>query len=406
MNLDEAIAIADRRIRRARSHMLTTHDANGKCTFAFWATAALHLQLKPMPHLSQMAAGNIGTDGTYIIYDPLVYCDKAQVSDSQLIATIAHETSHCTKGDGWRRGSRDPLGWNIAADMRIDPELIFHGFEPPDHGSPEANAIFHNPQNKGKAAEQLYEEHKTNPPKLPRCGLDGDIHDPTDPTSGAATAQEKRAILEDLERKWTIIARQAAEIAKSQGHLPGSYEHLVRPVKPRLNPWDLIRYYVSMCRKDDYSWSRPNRRAIHSNLILPSLHSQGIGEIVIGIDTSGSCRTLVPRFLGFLSLILSEVKPERTIFIQCDTRVHNVTEYTPDDELPQEVPVKGYGGTSMRPIWQAVHDGNYQPRCAIVLSDMEMTKADFGDPQPYPVLWISGERGSEAPWGENVQLGD
>ena len=58
----------------------------------------------------------------------------------------------------------------------------------------------------------------------------------------------------------------------------------------------------------------------------------------------------------------------------------------------------------MRPICKAVNQHHYQPRCAIVLSDMEMGRADFGEPQPFPVLWVSGERGADAPWGENVIL--
>jgi predicted metal-dependent peptidase len=403
MDLDEAIAIADRRIRRARAHMLTTHDANGKCPLAFWATAALHLQLRPVPNLIQSAGGNIGTDGTYIFYDPLIYCDKQQVSDLQLQAHVAHEVSHCTKGDLWRRGSRDPEAWNIACDMRIDPELIFHGFEPPDHGSAEFNALFHDMANKGRAAEQLYEENKNKPPLLGRGGgLSRDILDP----AGPGSPSEKRAVLEELDRKWEIIARQAAEIAKAQGHLPSGYEHLVRPVKPKLNPWELIRHYVSMCRRDDYSWARPNRRSVWRGLALPSLYSEGVGEILIGFDTSGSCASLIPTFLGFLSLILGEVRPEKTIWMECDARVHKITEFFPDDLLPQEVPVHGYGGTSMAPIWKAVDDHQYEPKCAIILSDMEMYRADFGPPQPFPVLWVSGVNGHEAPWGENVQLGD
>lgn len=408
MTEDEAIAIADRRIRRARAHMLTTHDANGKCPLAFWATAALHLQLRPHPHLAQVASGHIGTDGTYLLYDPWVYCDKARVSDSQLISQMGHEVSHPTKGDLWRRGTRDPREWNIACDMRIDPELIFHGFEPPDHGSPQANAVFHNPANKGRSAEALYEENKAQPPfpqPQPGDGMGGDIHDPTDPTAGKnLTAGEKKAVLEELDRKWTIIARQAAEIAKSQGHLPGSYEHLVKPVKPKLNPWDMIRHYVSMCRRDDYSWARPNRRSAWRGLALPSLQSEGIGEIVIGFDTSGSCTNLIPTFLGFLSLILGEVRPDHTVWIECDTKVHSVTEFGPDDELPQSVPVHGYGGTSMRPIWDEITKRNLAPVCAIVLSDMAMFRSDFGEPQPFPVLWVSGDRGAQAPWGEQVQL--
>lgn len=406
MPIDSDItAKAVRRIQKARTQMLTT-QVNGRYPLIFWATAALQLQLRPMPDMMARggAMGFIGTDGTYIIFDPARIADESAISERQMISIIAHEVSHCVKGDLWRRGDRLPDVWNIAADMRIDPELIASGLEPPDHGSPEANLRFHDMKNNGRSAEEIYKELMQDPPQGGGGSMGGDIRDPCDPTSGAvADPIEKRHILEDLERRWNIIARQAAEHAKAQGHLPNGYEHLVEPVKPRLNPWDLIRHYVSMCRRDDYSWARPNRRSAWRGLTLPSLYSQGIGEILIGIDTSGSCTAQAPIFLGFLGSVLSEVKPERTVLMECDAYVHQVTEFAAGDELPPTVPVHGYGGTSMAPIWEKAHELNLDPVCAIVLTDLGMTEADFGPPQPFPVLWLSSEEGS-APWGQMAYL--
>lgn len=426
MTLDEAIKISTRRLQKARVRMLITTDpSTGKYPFVFWATAALHLNMRPVPSLASMAGGHIGTDGDNLLFDPFVYA-KEDKTDASIMSDFAHETSHCVKGDIWRVGARDRRLWNIAADMRIDPELIKHGFEGPDHGSPAANARFHNMANYGRSAEEIYKELQDEgdtggdqcngnqgggqgQSQGPGDPMAGDIHDPTkpnptDPTKGTRDPAEAQRILEDLGRKWEIIGRQAAEIAKSQGSLPDGYEHLIKPVKPALNPWDLIRQYVTMCRRDDWSWARPNRRSIHRGIGLPSLYSEGIGTLLIGMDTSGTCAAEIPTFLGFLALVLSEVKPERTVFMDCDCTIHKVREFTAYDELPDAVPASGYGGTSMAPLWDKAAEMNLDPVCAIVLTDCCMGESDFGEPQHFPVLWLSSDQGMSAPWGDYAEL--
>jgi predicted metal-dependent peptidase len=407
MTPEKATEIALRRLQRARSQMLIQRNENGKYPFVFWATAALHLKFRPIPGLKQMGGCEIATNAREIIFDPFVYAGD-KFTEQQVMADVAHEVSHCVKGDLWRVGARDQRLFNVAGDMRIDPELIANGFVGPDHGSPAANAYFWNPRNKGRSAEELYEEVKADPPVFEPDGKEGDLRepggpDPTDPTGGARTPQEAKEIIDTLKRDWEIISRQAAEIAHAQGTLPKGYEHLIAPVRPRTNPWDLIKYFVSMCRRDDYSFARPSRRSVWRDLYLPSLLSEGIGEVLVGIDTSGSCAIYIPSFLGFLACVLDEVKPDKTWLIECDAEVHKVTEFTAYDELPANVPVHGYGGTSMRPIWREAEKRSIEPTCAIILTDLEMTKQGFGPEQPFPVLWLT-PCGGTAPWGETCPL--
>lgn len=420
MTLDEAIKISTRRLQKARVRMLIQTDpATQKYPLIFWATAALHLNMRPVQALRMMCGGNIATNGNDLLFDPFVYASPER-TDAQLMSDVAHEASHCVKGDIWRIGNRKKVPWNIACDMRIDPELIKYGFEGPDHGSPKANAMFHNMANYGRSAEEIYKEREDAEEGEggdqgngdgsgggdPMQGdiLDPVFGDPTDPTSGTKDPAEAQRILEEMGRKWEIIGRQAAEIAKSHGTLPNGYEHLIKPVKPALNPWDLIRQYVSMCRKDDWSWAKPNRRTAFRGVATPSLYSEGIGTLLIGMDTSGSCAADIPTFLGFLALVLSEVKPERTVFMDCDCTIHKVREFTAYDELPGAVPASGYGGTSMAPLWDKCAEMNLDPVCAIVLTDCCMGVADFGEPQPFPVLWLSSDQGMSAPWGDYAEL--
>lgn len=405
---------ASHRITKARTRLMLNPR------FVFWAYCALHLKPIPVPGMMFVARGPIGTDGDRLFYDPdfLVngypQLNMPPWTDDEMLGVIAHEVSHAVKGDIWRRGSRDPSKWNIAADRRINQELLRNQLSLPKDGT------LGTPQDFGRSAEEIYKELPDDPGgqgggsggQQPGAGgsMAGDIRDPGSDAPGQdgqsgqqPSAAERRAAAEAAQHKWELVARQAAQLAKAQGHLPSGAEHLIEPVRPQLDPYSMLRHFVSMCRKDDYSWSRGNRRAAYRNLYLPSLYSEGIGELLIGMDTSGSCASVAPLFLGFLNSVLTEAKPEKVWFVECDAAVHAVTEFGEGEALPEQVPVHGFGGTSMRPIWEWADEHNVNPVCAIVLTDLEMTDHDLGDPRPHPTLWVSSTERIAA-WGETVRM--
>ncbi len=415
MTVDNKTAqLAARRIAKARTRLLLDKR------FVFWATCALHLRPVAMEGMLAQAGGYIGTDGKYLFYDP-AFIAGDKWSDDELMGVIAHEVSHATKGDPWRGGKRDRKLWNVACDARIDPELIRHGLTLPPHGDDVAAsaAIFQNPANFGRAAEDIYNSF---PPggaasqSLPGDGMAGDIREPGsgDPGDSNAdgngqqqslTPQQRQQLVEELSKKWEIVTRQAAQIAKAQGHLPAGMEHLIEPVRPNLDPYAMLRHFVSMCRKDDYSWARGNRRHAWCGLYLPSLYSEGIGEIIISVDMSGSTSHVWPKFVGFLNSVLNEVKPEKTWFIEWDAAVQRVSEFSNGEQLPTEgVTIKGGGGTSCRPSWEWIAEHNIQPVCCIVLTDLDMSVYDMGDDPGFPCLWVSTTAGAVGPFGETVEM--
>jgi len=422
MTQAEINRLAARRIAKARTQLLLNPR------FVFWATCALHLKLVPYPGMSMMERGSIGTDGSNLYYDPDfivnggvgVKPDGSMTkiepwTDDELMGVIAHEVSHAVKGHCWRRGSREPGNWNIAADRALNPELTKNGLTLP------AGAL-NDPADFGRAVEEIY---NTLPPPQPGsgnqvqgqpaagAGMSGDVRDPSSPQPGqdptaspSQSPQQRQDQLEALARKWELIARQAAQIAKAQGHLPLGSEHLIEPIRPHLDPYAMLRHFVSMCRRDDYSWARGSRRSLWRGLYLPSLNSEGVGELVVAIDTSGSTAAVVPLFLGFLNSILVEVKPEKVHFVECDAAIHHVTEFQAGEELPSAVAVHGFGGTSMCPIWEWAEENDIRPVCAVVLTDGQMSARDFGpDGGPgFPVLWVISDQGRVAPFGETVEM--
>lgn len=400
MNPDEIEAIAKRRIEKARTQLVMRPQ------FRFFATLALHLDPVPVPGIC-----TLGTDGDNMFYDPMIVASDLW-TNKELIGVIAHEALHAAMLHHVRRGARDPERWNIACDRVINGHLLNQGFELPEERLYEqGDENFH--------AEKLYEEvqgegggtgqgtgNGSGKPgdgqPMPNYGNCGCVVDATAGDNGQASAA-KRA---ESERKWTIIAKQAATIAAAQGHLPGAFQHLLEPTKTPVDPWAVLRQFADLCRAEDYSWSRMNRRYIGEGLYLPTLYSEGVGEILIATDTSGSVSNKqLSAALGFIASVLADVRPAKTHFLQVDASVHRHDVFDAYETLPQRVKITGRGGTSMAPIWQYAEKHGITPRCGVVLTDMEMDDRSFGKDPGYPVLWLNiGRAGQRAPWGETVDI--
>ena len=211
------------------------------------------------------------------------------------------------------------------------------------------------------------------------------------------------------EQAWDEAMHQAASLAKAQGRMPGAVEETVRGAHVSTVDWrTLLRRYMTDASKSDYSWSLPNRRFIDSGLYLPSIRSEGIDTIAVIVDTSGSlaARTLA-EFWAEVREIATDLQPERVILLQVDAAVQDASEYAASD-LPDEIAIKGRGGTDFRPgfVWLEEHD--IQPGVCLYLTDMLCSSYPETEP-PYPTIWVNyaqppGDWNRE-PWGERIDIG-
>jgi predicted metal-dependent peptidase len=84
----------------------------------------------------------------------------------------------------------------------------------------------------------------------------------------------------------------------------------------------ILRDFVAATTPADYRWTLPNRRYIAAGLYLPSVFREGVGTIVIGVDTSGSIGTHeLEQFAGEISAIAEEAQPEIIHVVYCDAAV-------------------------------------------------------------------------------------
>lgn len=339
----------------------------------FFGMLALRLKLVERTDIPTLAV-----DGKHCFYNADFVVNE--LSDSLTRSALAHEVMHCVFHHIGRRGTRDPRKWNKAGDYAINLVLEEAGF---DIGQ----TWLLNPAYKGMTADEIYN-------LLPDD--DGGNDDPLDEIlNGEAGAQEHDEV------DWKLATVQAANAAKAQGKLPGSLQRFVddATAPPKVNWKDQLRQFITQISKDDYAWSRPNRRFLSAGVYLPGLWSENMGEIVVVIDTSGSIdQHTLDVFGSEIKALVSAVRPIKTHVVYCDAMVNHVDEYEAHDELKFEM--CGGGGTDFRPPFDYVQEQGIKPECLVYLTD---GYGPFPDAPEYPVLWCMTTE-VKAPLGETIEI--
>lgn len=344
-------------------------------------------------------------DGQTLKYNP-TWIEKLG-GEKHLGTVLAHEVLHCGLTHHLRRGERDHEDWNKACDHAVN--LIL------DQANELANTKgkaqpFPWPTNcevlkescfAGKSVEEIYDilhaqkmpqDQPGNNPGKGKPGL-GEVND--------GPGEQDQSGQQEQEAKWRVAMVQAASIAKAQGTLPDDLARLIEEIIHPSQSWqELLREFVREKCQDDYSWTRPNSRYLHTGFILPSLYSQRLGPIAVAIDTSGSIEDqLLNSFLSEVEVLMHECRPTKVLLIDCDARVNSVRELEPSDPLPRDF--SGGGGTDFRPVFRSLE--NQDIVCLIYLTDLYGT---FPDQLPsYPVIWGSTSD-KQAPFGQTITVAD
>ena len=211
------------------------------------------------------------------------------------------------------------------------------------------------------------------------------------------------------EQAWDEAMHQALSLAKAQGKAPGAVEETIRGAHASVLDWrTLLRRYMTDAARSDYSWSLPNRRFIDNGLYLPSIRGQGIDTIAVIIDTSASlpARTLA-AFWTEVREIAAELQPETVFVLQVDAALQDAADYAAGD-LPEEIALKGRGGTDFRPGFEWIAEQGLRPSCCLYFTDMECDSYPENEPG-YPILWCdwgpdAGALHNPPPWGEHISI--
>ena len=211
---------------------------------------------------------------------------------------------------------------------------------------------------------------------------------------------------EKLAREIDEAVRQGAIMAGKMG--TGGLRDLGELLQTKKDWRELLRDFVTTtCAGKDYStWRKPNRKYIGVNMLMPSSISESLGDIVIGIDTSGSIGGHeLTKFLTEVKGICDQVKPSKVRLLYWDTQVCKEEVYMQDelDDLVKSTKPAGGGGTDVEcvPAYMAEH--GIKPECAVILTDGYLG-GSWGS-WSVPVLWcIQGNKSAYADVGTTIHI--
>lgn len=358
---------AHKKLTVARSQLILGHP--------FFGMLALRLRLVERTDIPTLAV-----DGKHVFYNPEFVLG---LSDSLCRSALAHEVMHCVLAHIGRRGARDPKKWNYAGDYALNQVLQDSGFEI-------GKGWLLHPQYQGMSADQIYALLPDDPDG------DGDGQSPLDDIMDGDPSE-----IESTSTDWKIAAIQAATTAKSQGKLSGSLQRFMEEAaKPQVDWRDQLRRFVTQISKDDYSWARPNRRYLSAGFYLPTLYSESMGDIVVGIDTSGSIDDKTLQTFGSeIRALTAAVRPTKVHVVYCDAEVNHVDTFGPYDEM--RFAAHGGGGTAFKPVFDYVETHQLAPECVIYLTDL-YGDHDFASPD-CPTLWCC-TTAQRASFGDTIRI--
>jgi len=397
---------SDLRIQKARTTLLLDHP--------FFGTLLFRLGARASSSIATMA-----TDGVSLFYNS-EFVDT--LNAAELAGVLAHEVMHPALQHHTRRGDRDHTRWNMACDYAINPILIDAGLVLPkdilvddrfrgmsaeriynlieeDKKQERSSGQSESPSANGSGGPEggsLQDDQAGNEPQAPSTpGGVGQVLDAPEPEAESGPSVAEQA------REWQIAVEQAETVAKVAGKLPGGAVRALKASQAAQVDWrELLRRAWSDTIPADYSWTRPNRRYVWAGLYLPGVTSEGVGEIAIAVDCSGSVGS---RQLGLFEAeirsILAGQRPRLVHVLYFDAIVQKVETYQAGQ--PVSLSPVGGGGTDFRRCFNWLEEQGIIPQTLVFLTDL---CGRFPEAVPsYPVIWASTES-RRPPFGQVVPM--
>ncbi|AEO93821.1 HNH endonuclease [Bacillus phage G] len=369
--------------------------------FPFFGTLALHLQLRERKDIPTAA-----TDGRSYFFNP-DWCGR--LDDKELNFLTAHEVLHPALGHLWRRGGRDPIIWNHAADYCIN--AMIKECDPDEKHFKMIVGGLYDKKFEGMFSEEIYDilikdEDYVKKAHANAANGNGGTIDSHDEWGKAQAGDENGDTKGNTPQDWEGRTIQAAKVAenneKNRGKMPGAIKRLIKDlVEPQKNWKELLAEFVQP-EINDYGWNPPNQHHIWRDIYLPDFNEEvdTVKNLVFAIDTSGSIgeheiRTFISEIIGCMNQFSGKVKGH---LVYCDARVAAVYDL---EDTEHSTPAGG-GGTAFEPVFQWVEENLEECSGVAYLTDM-YASFDFKIPN-YPVLWASTTKNMEAPWGTTTYL--
>jgi predicted metal-dependent peptidase len=337
-----------------------------------------------------------------------------KLSVKKLEFLFGHEICHCVFDHFGRVGSRDRMLSNIAQDYAVNQILVDERI-----GDKITEVqICYDSKYRGKAWEEIYDElyekaeKITMPELLKQLGDLLDEHIKEGDGQGGEGDQEgkgnKPGMTKEEAQKIKDEIKQAmiqSAAAAGAGKTPAGIQRMIKDLtEPKIDWRELVRQEIQSIVRNDYAFTRPNRKSMHSGAILPGMKEATTIDIGVSIDMSGSIGDADARvFLSEIKGIMDQYEDFKINLWCFDTDVYNHQEISHDNahDLEDYEP-QGGGGTDFEVNWTFMEENGIQPKKFIMFTDGYPCggwgNADYCD----TIFIVKGNKEAEAPFGQTV----
>jgi len=220
--------------------------------------------------------------------------------------------------------------------------------------------------------------------------------------ASALSDEEQRQLGEEIDQ----ALRQGKMYAERlNGTLPASIEAALTP-EVRWQD-ELAEFVSSLCSGSDIpSFRKRNRRRMESEIIYPSMITERLGRLVIGVDTSGSIygSNMLSSFMAALNNLCEVVRPESVDVLYWDSHVaqHEVYDENSYAGLLVSASPMGGGGTEPQCVVDYMQKKNLRPDAVVMLTDGEVSS--WGKGWTAPTLWCITDKRIKSAVGRSVHI--
>ena len=338
-----------------------------------------------------------------------------KLSVKKLEFLFGHEILHCVLDHFGRLGSRNPKLANIAQDFAVNQILVDERI---GEKITEVDICLDS-KYRGWSWEEIYDELWEKAEKisledlLDQLGDQLDEHIKEEEGAGSGSDKEgkgkgKPTMSKEEAQKIKDEIKQAmiqSAAAAGAGKVPAGIQRLIKDLtEPKMNWRQLIRQEIQSIVRNDYAFTRPNRKSMHSGAILPGMKEDVTIDVAIALDMSGSIGDEDAKtFLSEVKGIMDQYVDFKINLWTFDTEVYGHKEITHDnsDDLLAYEP-QGGGGTDFDVNFTWMKDQGIQPKKFIMFTD-GYPCGSWGDADYCDTLFIvKGNTSAEAPFGQTV----
>jgi len=357
------------------------------------------------------------TDGKTIWFnesfiEPLTY--------QELITLIAHEVCHIAFAHHFRLRGKDANLWNVSTDYAINILLKSMGFTP-------LKDWLLNNEYKGLSAENIYsllkdqskeeqEQKKKQSNKSGGSFKEGKDQNGND-LSNTELDEEKQKSKEKLQQAKANLERSVKAIQENtlineedKNELLNTYgkgyDELISEIEfesdSRMDWREVLNRFLSSISSNDFSFNVPDIRFSDNEFLMPSLHSNEVGNVFFALDVSGSCTHDAKRLVTEARECLKQIDGAENSVMKicyCSDRIHCTEIINTESDIKLI-----YGmGTDFAPAVKEFNDDN-DSECLIYITDGFCDS--FGEDPLKPVLWVLTRRNDyfNPPYGETVLM--